>query len=281
MKISLKQALMIALGVLMIGIGIHFFLLPANLSLGGATGMVLVLGEFLPLDIGALLIIVNVVLFILGFLIIGPSFGMLTVISALSLSGLVWLLEKVFPITEPFLEDRFLSLVIAVLVYGTGVGIVLNQSASTGGSDILAKIMNKFTGWNIGRCCLIADFCITLASGFTFGVETFLYCILGVVLNGIMIDMTIDGLNAGKLCQIHSNHPEAIVEYLISCGRSATLYTAKGGYSGQERTVVETVVSQRDFIRMRRKLLEIDQQLFMIVSNAHHVFGFNWKALDD
>lgn len=281
MKQNIKKGLLIALGVVMIAAGIHFFLLPANLSLGGATGMALILSNYLPLDTGVLLIIVNAVLFILGFLIIGNAFGTLTVVSSLALSGLVWLLERVFPVKEALLENTFLSLVVAVILYGTGVGIVLNQSASTGGSDIVAKIINKFTGMNLGRACLITDFVITCFAGVAFGLETALYCLVGVILNGLVIDYTIDGMNSGRHCMIHSKHPREVADFLISCGRSATLYEAVGAYSKEKKTVVETVVTTRNFIQLKKHLKEIDPDVFMIVTTANNIFGFHWNKLDD
>lgn len=281
MKQNVKKGFLIALGVVMIAVGIHFFLLPANLSLGGATGMALILKNFLPLDTGILLIIVNVVLFVLGFLMIGNAFGTLTVISSIALSGLVWLFEKIFPLQGPLLENTFLSLVVAVILYGTGVGIVLNQSASTGGSDIIAKIINKFTGMNLGRACLVTDFVITCVVGVTYGLEIALYCLVGVILNGLIIDYTIDGMNSGRLCMIHSKHPREIADFLIGCGRSATLYEAIGAYSKEKKTVVETVVTTRNFIQLKKHLKEIDPDVFMVVTTANNIFGFNWNRLED
>ncbi|MDO5716170.1 MAG: YitT family protein [Tissierellia bacterium] len=278
---QIKQGLFIAVGVLMIACGIHFFLLPNNLSLGGATGMALVLSKYLPLSTGPLLVIVNAVLFILGFLIIGNKFGILTVISSLALSGTVWFLEAFLPIQEPVVHNIFLNLIIAVLLYGSGVGIVLNQYASTGGSDIIAKIINRFFGLDLGKGCLVTDFVITLFAGFTFGTEVALYCIIGVIINGLVIDFTIDGMNGGKLCFITTTHPDEICDYLISLGRSATIYDARGAYTREPKTVIQTVVSNRDFIRLKGYIKMVDESVFMVVTNSHKVIGWHWRKLDD
>ena len=142
MKSQLKSFLYIIAGVIMVAVGIHFFLLPSKLSIGGATGMALVLSKYIPLSTGALLVVVNIVLFALGFLIIGNKFGVKTVCASLGLSATVWLLEIFIPIKEPIVHNTFLQLIIAVLLYGTGAGLVLNQYASTGGSDIFAMIFH-------------------------------------------------------------------------------------------------------------------------------------------
>lgn len=277
----LKRVLLIIIGVVIVSCAVHFFLLPANLSLGGGPGIALILKNYIALDMGVLLLLVNSVLFVLGFLVIGNAFGSMTVIASLGISACVWFLERFFPVKEALVQDTFLSLVVAVILYGSGVGIVLNQSASTGGSDIIAKILHKFTGMNLGRACLITDFVITCFAGFAYGFETALYCLVGVILNGLVIDYTIDGMNSGRLCMIHSKHPEKIADFLISCGRSATLYEAVGAYSKEKKTVVETVVTTRNFIQLKEHLKEIDPDVFMIVSTANNIIGFNWKKLDD
>lgn len=280
-KLTIKQTLYIVLGVLMIAAGIHFFLLPNNLSLGGATGLALILAKVLPLNTGPLLLIVNAVLFIIGFILIGNKFGFLTVVSTLALSGTVWLLEIIMPMKDPVVENTFLNLIIAVLLYGMGVGLVLNQGASTGGSDIIAKVLNKYVGLDLGKGCLITDFIITLLVGFTYGVETALFCLVGVIINGLIIDYTIDGLNSGKLCFISTERPKEICQFLILMGRSATIYEATGAYSNQPKTIVQTVLTNRDFIKLKTHIRDLDKNAFMVVTSAHQVFGFHWKSFED
>lgn len=276
-----KQVMFIVAGILMIAASIHFFLLPSNLSLGGATGLALILAKLLPLDTGPLLLIVNAFLFVIGFVLIGNKFGFLTVISTLALSGTVWLLEEVLPMSAPIVDNTFLNLIIAVLTYGIGVGLVLNQGASTGGSDILAKILYKYLGIDLGKGCLIVDFLITLVVGFTYGVEIALFCLIGVIMNGLIIDYTIDGLNSGKLCFIATEKPKDVSTFLILLGRSATIYEATGAYTMEKKTIVQTVITNRDFIRLKNHIKDLDSKAFMVVTSAHQVFGFHWKSFDD
>ena len=281
MKERIANLFCIAFGVLMIAAGIHFFLLPSHLSLGGATGIALVLSNYLPLSTGALLVAVNLVLFVLGFLIIGNKFGIKTVCSSLTLSGTVWLLEILIPVSEPLVKDTFLQLVIAVLLYGGGVGIVLNRYASTGGSDIAAMILQKYAGLDLGKGCLLTDFVITLFAGFAYGRETALFSLVGVIINGLVIDFVIDGLNTSKYCVINTDKPEALCAFMVALGRSANVYRATGAYTRAERTVIQTVMSRRDFVKLKDFLNVNDPRAFMVVTNAHSVFGWHWRRIGE
>lgn len=265
----------------MVAVGIHFFLLPSKLSIGGATGMALVLSKYIPLSTGALLVVVNIVLFALGFLIIGNKFGVKTVCASLGLSATVWLLEIFIPIKEPIVHNTFLQLIIAVLLYGTGAGLVLNQYASTGGSDIFAMIFQKYTGLDLGKGCLITDFVITLFAGFAYGTEIALFSLVGVIMNGLVIDSTIEGMNSSKYCVINTDNPEALCKFLVELGRSANVYKATGAFTKAERSVIQTVMSRRDFVKLKNFLSKNDEKAFMVVTNAHSVFGWHWKRIGE
>jgi putative membrane protein len=281
MKSQLKSFLYIIAGVIMVAVGIHFFLLPSKLSIGGATGMALVLSKYIPLSTGALLVVVNIVLFALGFLIIGNKFGVKTVCASLGLSATVWLLEIFIPIKEPIVHNTFLQLIIAVLLYGTGAGLVLNQYASTGGSDIFAMIFQKYTGLDLGKGCLITDFVITLFAGFAYGTEIALFSLVGVIMNGLVIDSTIEGMNSSKYCVINTDNPEALCKFLVELGRSANVYKATGAFTKTERSVIQTVMSRRDFVKLKNFLSKNDEKAFMVVTNAHSVFGWHWKRIGE
>lgn len=281
MKDKLVSFLYIIVGVLMVATGIHFFLLPSNLSIGGATGMALVLSRYIPLSTGALLVIVNIVLFVLGFLVIGNKFGIKTVCASLGLSATVWLLEIFVPMHKPIVSDTFLQLVIAVLLYGLGAGMVLNQYASTGGSDIFAMILQKYTGLDLGKGCLLTDFIVTLFAGFAYGTEIALFSLVGVIINGLVIDATIDGMNTAKYCIINTDKPDEVCRFLVGLGRSANVYKATGAFSKSEKTVVQAVMTRSDFVKLKNFLSKNDEKAFMVVSNAHSVFGWHWKRIGE
>jgi len=285
MKGSFKQYVMIFFGVVMIAIGIHFFLLPSNLALGGATGMALIISKlisnFIVLPVSYLIVIVNIFLFVLGFLVIGNSFGIKTIIATLCLSGLLALFEIFIPIQKPLVDDIFLQLIIAVMFYAIGVGLVLNNYASTGGSDIIALILQKYTGLDLGVACLLTDFVITLSMGILYGANTAFYSLVGVIMNGLVIDKTINGLNSSRYCIINTKCPEKVCEFLLSMGRSANIYSVVGAYKKNTQSVIHTVLSRREFVKLKEFLSKNDESSFMVVTNAHSVFGYHWRAIKD
>jgi len=285
MKVILKQYVLIFLGVVMIAVGIHFFLLPSHLALGGATGMALIISKIISqiivLPVSYLIVIVNIFLFILGFLVIGNSFGVKTIVATLCLSGFLALFEMFIPIQKPLVDDIFLQLIIAIMFYAIGVGLVLNNYASTGGSDIIALILQKYTGLDLGAGCLLTDFIITLSMGVLYGANTAFYSLVGVIMNGLVIDKTINGLNSSRYCIINTKCPEKVCDFLVSMGRSANIYSVVGAYKKNTQSVIHTVLSRRDFVKLKEFLSKNDESSFMVVTNAHSVFGYHWRAIKD
>jgi uncharacterized membrane-anchored protein YitT (DUF2179 family) len=170
MKTSIKEFILINIGLLLVAAGVYFFLVPNDLAAGGVTGLSMVINSIVPqIPVGGLMLIMNVVLFIIGFIFIGSGFGVKTIYSSLALSGMVMAFEKLVPLKGPLTGDIFLELIFGILVSGAGMGVVFLNNASTGGTDIIAKILNKYFNINIGKGVLMADFFITLAAAFTFG----------------------------------------------------------------------------------------------------------------
>ncbi len=280
-QVTLKQSFLILLGVILIAISVHFFMAPSKLATGGASGLAIILSNLFGIDKGIILTILNILFFIAGFLFMGNSFGILTLIATMTLSLIVYLLDIFIPISEPIVPGLMINVIMSSIFLGSGVGIVLNQYASTGGTDIIAKIINKYLGVDLGKACLIVDFLITCGAGVTFGLEIAIYCLLGVIMNGIVIDYTINGLNSGKYLIINTNKSEEVIKHLHSINRTATLYETKGAYKNEKRIVLQTVVSNREFISIKSALKEIDPTVFLIITNAHQVIGSRWGKIDE
>ncbi|MDF2672106.1 MAG: YitT family protein [Clostridiales bacterium] len=279
MKKKLKEYVLITIGMTMVAIGIYYFLVPSNLATGGVSGLAIIIGNFLPqIPIGLLMLIFNIILFIIGFLIIGPSFGLKTIYASLGLSGMIWIFQRFFPISRPITNDLMIELLFGVGISGLGMAIVFNQNASTGGTDIIAKIINKFIHVDMGKSLLMADFLISLAAGLTFGAQAGMYALLGVVLNGFVIDSFINGFNVSKQVTIISSKGLEIKEFIINkLERGVTLYDAKGAYSGESKEVLITIMSRREFIKLRNYIKEIDRRAFITVSDVHEVLGEGFK----
>lgn len=279
-KSALRSYLIITIGVLMVGIGMYFFLMPNNLAVGGANGLAIVLSKIIPLSVGTLMFAINIILFILAFLLIGPAFGAKTIAASLGTSGVISLLEVLVPNPTPLSGDVLLELFFGVIISAVGIGIVFNQNASTGGTDILSKILNKFTGIDLGRGVLYSDFAITIAAGFAFGSRIGLYSLFGVIINGMIIDFTIDGMNLNKEVTVISRNPEPIVRFIHDeLERSCTLYDAHGAYSKAKLDVIVVILDRRSFVSLKNFLKEKDPKAFIWIKNASEVLGEGFRSI--
>lgn len=276
-----KEYILITIGLIMVASGIYFFLVPSNLATGGVSGLAIIISNFIPnIPIGLLMLIMNIMLFIIGFIIIGPSFGFKTIYASLGLSGFTWLFQKIIPLSKPLSNDLMIQLLFGVGISGIGMAIVFNQNASTGGTDIIAKVINKYFHIDIGKSLLLADFIITLAAAVTFGAQAGMYALLGVILNGFVIDNLINGLNICKQVTIISSKGSEIKSYIISeLERGVTIYDAKGAYSGEPKEVLITIMNRREFIKLKTFIREIDKRAFITVSDVYEVLGEGFKEI--
>jgi uncharacterized membrane-anchored protein YitT (DUF2179 family) len=282
MKKTIKEYILITIGIIMVGCGINYFLVPGNLAAGGVSGLAIIIANYVPdIPVGLLMLGMNIILFIIGFLVIGSNFGAKTIYSSLGLSGIIWVLEKFAPIHKPVTDDLLVMLIFGILISGVGMGIVFNQNASTGGTDIVAKIINKFFHIDIGKALLMSDFGITLFAGITFGAQTGLYALLGVIMNGFVIDEVIQGISVCKQVTIISSKGNIIKGFIMDeLGRGATIYMAMGAYTGEEKEVLITVVSRKEFIKLKGFIKEIDSRAFITVNNVHEVLGEGFKDIE-
>lgn len=282
-KFSIKEFIIINIGMVMVAGGLYYFLNPNNLATGGAFGIAVVLSSFFPkLNVGLLMMMINGILFIVAFLFIGSGFGAKTIYASLGISGMIWLFGIVTPIKKSVTDDILIDLIFGVLISGVGMGVVLNQNASTGGTDIVAKVLNKFFHIGIGKGLFLSDFFITLIAGLRFGPKTGMYALLGVILNSYVIDSVIEGLGVCKEVTIISDRGKEIKKFIMGdLERGVTVYDAKGAYTGEIKEVIITVMSQKEFIRLRRFIREADPKAFITVNNVHEVLGEGFKDIVD
>ncbi|MFP4482301.1 MAG: YitT family protein [Thermovirgaceae bacterium] len=262
-------------GAFLVAAGIVYFLVPNNLAAGGVSGLAIVLGAFWPqIPIGFMMLGMNMVLFVAGFLLIGRDFGAKTVYTSFFVSGLAWFLETFFPVPGPLTDDILVQLVFGVLCSAMGMAIVFNQNASTGGTDITAKILHKFFHIDLGKGVLLSDFLIVAGAIAVFGPRIGMYALLGVIMNGILVDWFILGMKVHKYVMIISRESERISTFIIDELESgATIYEARGAYTGEPKDVVSTIVNRRKFIRLRNYIREIDPDAFISVQSIHEVLG--------
>lgn len=283
MKKFLKEMLWLHIGLIITSAGTYFFLVPNNLAAGGVSGLAMVVQPYIPnFSIGLLMALMNIVLFVVGFIFIGRSFGARSVYSSFAFSIIVWIFEKLTPLSKPLTDDLLIELLFGSLLSAIGIAIVFEQNASTGGTDIVAKILNKYAHIELGKGLLLVDLVITVLATYTFGLKKGLYALLGVIILGVMIDVVIGGLNDYKKVEILSEEGNKIKEFIIKeLDRGATLYIGKGAYTNEHKEIITTVVDRKEFIKLKKFINEVDKKAFIVTYNVHETLGEGFKSLEE
>lgn len=272
---KIKQFLFINVGLLIMAVGLYLFLIPANLAVGGVTGLAMVIQHYIPgVNLGFLMIGFNVILFTLAFIIIGKEFGGNTIYCSFALSGIIGIFEWLMPLNGPFVEDVILNLVFGIAIQGIGMAIVFYQNASTGGTDIVAKIINKFFSIDIGKALFLSDALITLMAGIAFGLTLGLYAFIGILINGLVIDRVIAGLDVKIHAVIISDHSDKINDYIqVHLNRGTTFFHGSGGFSKEDKKIISVVLSRKELIRLKHFIKEEAPNAFMTINFTHEVYG--------
>lgn len=280
-KDHLRWFLLLNLGLFLTALGIHFFKSPNHFAIGGTSGISIIAATLLPrLDVGDFMFIVNLALIGFGLVFLGARSMGATIYCSLTLSLFVWLLERFFPMTAPFTQDTFLELWFSVLLPAAGSAIVFNIGASTGGTDIVAMVLAKYTSLEIGKALLVSDFLIAASTLWIYGVRTGLYCLLGLIIKSTVVDFVIDNLNTRKQVTIISHAHEAILAFITQkLNRGATIYAASGAYTHTAQTIILTVLSRREAMLLRNFIRKTDPQAFLTIVNSSETIGKGFRAL--
>ena len=231
-------------------------------------------------NVGFFMWIVNAALVLLGFLFLGVRSMGWTIYSSFALSFYVSLCESIWPLTAPLTNDVFLELCYAVILPAVGSAIVFNIGASTGGTDILAMILHKYTSLEIGRALLVSDLAIVLAGAVLYGPATGLYCILGMILKTTVVDGAIESINLRKVCTVITSDPEPTRDFIVKeLHRSATEERAKGTYSHEEKWVLMTVLTRSQAQHLRRFVRLKDPHAFITIVNSSEIIGKGFRSV--
>lgn len=276
-KTSARDLLLMSLGAGLVAVGVYFFKFPNHFSMGGVSGLSILLGEvvktpwFTPATANT---VINILFLILGFFLLDSGFGFRTVYCSLLYSGLVQLLERLAPMEKPLTDQLLLELFFAVLLPALGSAILFNINASTGGTDIAAMILKKFTGLDVGRALLCTDVLIAASALLVFDITSGLCALLGLALKSVLVDTVIESLNRRKAFFIVTSQPDIACDFITKdMGRGATVWDAQGAYTHQEHQVVLAVLSRAQGIQLRRHLKKHDPQAFIIIANSSEIFG--------
>ena len=280
-KDSFKDFLLITIGILLVAISVVYFFEPNNIAAGGITGLAIVINHYIPfISIGPLVFIMDAILFVIALAVIGRKFGAKSVYCSLLLSTSMWVMQKFFQFKVT--DDLMLATIFGTLIAAGGMAIVFNANASSGGTDIIAKILNKFFHFNIGKSLLIVDFLVTLLGAITFGINIGLYGLLSVIVNGIIIDKIIAGFKVKNEVTIISEKNKRISQYILNdLERGCTFIKGVGGFTGKDTSLLYTVLDRREFIKLKNHISNIDKNAFITVGEVHEVMGEGFKGIDE
>ncbi len=278
---NIKYALLLNLGLFLTAAGIHLFKTPNHFAMGGTSGMSIIMATLWPgMNVGGALFIINGILVVLGICFLGVKTMGVTIYSSFALSAFVSLLEWIYPMQAPFTSDTLLELCFAVALPAAGSAIVFNVGASTGGTDILAMILSKYTSLEIGKALLVSDLAIAAWAGGLYGIATGMYCILGTFAKALMVDSVIESINVRKMMTIVSAQPEQVKDFILNkLHRSATVYDAEGAYTHQDLKVITTILNRRQAMELRNFIRRTDPHAFMTIVNSSETIGKGFRHI--
>lgn len=268
-----KEYLFITIGIIVVAVGLEFFFFPNKIASGGVAGLALVFQDIFNLDTGPVMFVCNAILFVIGFILIGGSFGVKSIYAGMGVSVILSVIEKL-GLARAVTTNLMLATFFGSAVLAIGSAIVFSQGSSTGGTSITAKILSKYFYMDIGKGLLISDSVVILLAMYTFGIEIGLYGLLSVYLTSSLIDKFIDGFNSCKQVIIFTEQEEMVVNYITKdIDRGCTVFYGKGGYTGEGNRVIFTVLDRRQFIQLKRFMKIEDPNSFITVNEAQEVLG--------
>ncbi|MEA5050597.1 MAG: YitT family protein [Oscillospiraceae bacterium] len=278
-KVFKSYALCVA-GALLVAVGVYFFKFPNNFSTGGVSGLSVILrGVFRLRSASAAASVINAALLVLGFLFLGRGCGLKTVVGTFTLSGALLLFEKLFPMSAPLTDEPLLELVFAILLPAVGSAILFNNDGSTGGTDIVAMILRRYTSVkNIGLALFISDIGITLGA-FFFGVKTGLFSVLGLILKTVVIDSAIENINLCKCFSIITDAPQDIAAFISDeLHRSCTILEGTGGFTHGKKYLVIAAMKRYQATQLQKFLRANYPATFMMITNSSEVIGKGFRG---
>ena len=261
-----KEAAILTGGVAIIAAAVYFFLVPSHASVSSISGLGIVLANFVPLPLSAITMILNVVLLIIGFFTCGREFGAKTVYTSVMLPVFIALFERLFPDIGSLTDSQELDVLCYILVVSVGLSILFNRNASSGGLDIVAKIMNKYLHMELGRAMSLSGMCVALSAALVYDKKTVVLSILGTYFNGLVLDHFIFDHSIKRRVCIITEKEEALRRFILSDLHSgATVYESYGAYNMQKRREIITIVDKSEYQKLMNYMNQEDPQAFITV----------------
>ena len=280
-KRTVEEYMVLTLATFIMVIGIYVFKFPNNFSFGGVTGIAIVLSKFLPGTPGNITLIINMVLLVLGFLFLGKGFGIKTAYVSILMSVSLNLAEVWFPMEKPLTSEPVLELIYAIVLPAFSSAIFFNIDASSGGTDIVAMILKKYTKLNIGTALFFSDLLIVLASCFVFDTKTGLFSLTGLLAKSLVVDNVIESINLCKYFTIICEDPEPICDFIMNkLNRSATVYDAEGTYQHRKKKVIITIMKRSQAVELRNFIRHTQPSAFIAITNSSEIIGKGFRGLN-
>lgn len=269
---SLQDFLMITFGTAIVAAAVFFFLVPSKLSVASISGLAIVLENYIDLPVSGITMILNLSLLVVGFLLVGREFGSKTVYTSILLPTFIWILERLFPNYTSIMQDPFLDMICYIFLVSIGLAILFNRNASSGGLDIVAKLLNKFFRLDLGTAMSGAGMVVALSSGLVYDAKTVVLSILGTYLNGIILDRFIFGFTIKKRVCVISEKEEEIRQYIIrNLHSGATIYQAQGAYHLEPKKEIITIVDKNEYLKLMNFLDKVDPNAFVTVYDVNKI----------
>ncbi|SCI79302.1 Uncharacterized BCR%2C YitT family COG1284 [uncultured Eubacterium sp.] len=280
MKSKLKNFSLLTISTLIMAVGIYFFKFANNFTFGGITGIAVLVAKFLPLSASDFSFVANILLLVIGWIILGKSFAAKTAYSTILLSVSLSFLERVYPMSHPLTNEPLLELIFAILLPALGSAILFNIGASSGGTDVIAMILKKYTSVDIGKGLMVSDLIFTLAGFLVFNVKTGLYSLLGLIMRSALIDNFIESFNRSKYFHAVTFNATCICDFIQNdLGRGATIVNATGAFTGDDKYIILTVLSPSQAVKLRNFIKEHDPKAFLLISNTSEIIGKGFHSV--
>ena len=278
-KDTVLEYLMLTMGAIVMVVGIYFFKFPNHFSFGGVSGISVILGELLPQTPAHFNLFINIILLVIGFVVFGKEFGIKTAYISILVSVGPTILELVCPMEAPLTDEPVLELIFAIALPAFASAIFFNMGASSGGTDVIAMILKKYTKVNIGTALFMSDALIVIVACFVFNIETGLFSLVGLLAKSLVVDETIENINLAKYFTIICDDPEPIVDYIMNTlGKGATVYKAQGAYKQEERTVILTILKRQQAVELKNYIKKNQPTAFIAITNSSEIIGKGFRG---
>ena len=269
---TLQEYVLITIATIITGAGVFFFLVPSHLTVGSISGLAIVVGNFIPLPISAITMIFNIGLLVIGFALIGKEFGGKTVYTSILLPVVIGIFERIFPNNVSITADPFLDMICYIFTTGVGLAMLFNRNASSGGLDIIAKLMNKFMHIDLGTAMSLSGMVVALSSALVYDKKTVVLSVLGTYLHGIVVDHFIFGFDMKKRVCIVSQKEEEIRSFILNELQSgATIYEAYGAFNLQPRREIITIVDKNEYAKLMTFIEKTDSEAFVTIYTVNKI----------